>query len=112
VLAGVRWNRRLIRAARVQDATEGLALELLAIAVSGGASLDRARSGVDRALADVPARLEALGMLAGLPPEALARQAVSAFDAVLHVERTATGRRLAALGGLQLDRRGRLAVLA
>jgi pilus assembly protein CpaF len=73
----------------------------------GGAGTLHANS-----LADVPARLEALGMLAGLPPEALARQAVSAFDAVLHVERAATGRRLAALGGLQLDRRGRLAVLA
>jgi len=53
-----------------------------------------------------------LQMLAGLQPEALARQAVSAFDAVLHVERTSSGRRLAALGGLQLDRRGRLAVAA
>ncbi|MES1170208.1 MAG: type II/type IV pathway secretion protein, partial [Leifsonia sp.] len=63
-------------------------------------------------LADVPARLEALGLLAGLSPEALARQAVSAFDAVLHVERTRAGRRLAALGRLQLDRRGRLAVPA
>jgi pilus assembly protein CpaF len=71
----------------------------------GGAGTLHANS-----LADVPARLEALGMLAGLPPEALARQAVSAFDAVLHVERTAEGRRLAALGTLQLDRRGRLVV--
>ncbi|MES1170207.1 MAG: type II secretion system F family protein, partial [Leifsonia sp.] len=50
VLAGVRWNRRLVRAARVQDATEGLALELLAIAVSGGASLDRASALVERVL--------------------------------------------------------------
>jgi pilus assembly protein CpaF len=59
----------------------------------------------------VPARLEALGALAGLPPDALARQAVSAFDAVLHVERTPSGRRLAALGSLRLDRNGRLAVV-
>lgn len=54
------------------------------------------------ALADVPARLEALGALAGLSPEALARQAVSAFDAVLHVERVGDRRRVAALGALAL----------
>jgi len=49
---GARWNRRLIRAALTRDATPGLALELLAIAVSGGASLDRSRELVDRALTD------------------------------------------------------------
>jgi pilus assembly protein CpaF len=54
------------------------------------------------ALGDVPARLEALGALAGLSPAALARQAVSAFGAILHVERTASGRRIAALGGLRV----------
>ena len=59
VAGGVRWNRRLIRAARTVDATPGLALELLAIAVSGGASLERSRDMVDRALAD--AGLTALG---------------------------------------------------
>jgi pilus assembly protein CpaF len=42
---------------------------------------------------DVPARLQAMGALAGLGPEATALQAASAVDAVLHVERTATGRR-------------------
>jgi len=71
----------------------------------GGAGTLHANS-----LSDVPARLEALGALAGLSTGALARQAVSAFDAVLHVERTAGGRRLAALGRLHLDRRGRLAI--
>jgi pilus assembly protein CpaF len=40
----------------------------------------------------------------------MARQAVSAFDAVLHVERTPSGCRLAALGRLALARRGRLVV--
>ena len=73
----------------------------------GGAGTLHANS-----LADVPARLEALGALAGLSPHALARQAVSAFEAVLHVERTDAGRRLVALGRLELDRRGRLAVAA
>jgi pilus assembly protein CpaF len=72
---------------------------------AGGAGTLHANS-----LADVPARLEALAALAGLSVDALARQAVSAFDAVLHVERTGAGRRLAAVGRLDLDRHGRLAV--
>lgn len=42
-------------------------------------------------LADVPARLEALGALAGLDRIALARQAVSAFSIVLHLGRGADG---------------------
>lgn len=54
----------------------------------GGAGTLHANS-----LADVPARLEALGVLAGWGAEALARQAVSAFDAVLHLERDEQGRR-------------------
>jgi len=70
----------------------------------GGAGTLHANS-----LSDVPARLEALGALVGWGADALARQAVSAFDAVLHLERDANGRRrLAALGGLQLSPRGRL----
>ncbi|WP_306232533.1 TadA family conjugal transfer-associated ATPase [Agrococcus beijingensis] len=65
----------------------------------GGAGTLHANS-----LDDVPARLEALGALAGLSPPALARQAVSALDAVLHVERDAEGRRrIAAIGALALD---------
>jgi pilus assembly protein CpaF len=73
----------------------------------GGAGTLHANS-----LADVPARLEALGALAGLDRDALARQAVSAVHAVAHVERTGTGRRLAALGRLVLDGAGRLGVEA
>lgn len=50
-------------------------------------------------LSDVPARLEALGMLGGLSPPALARQVSSAFHLVVHLERTKTGQhRVAALG--------------
>jgi pilus assembly protein CpaF len=71
----------------------------------GGAGTLHANS-----LADVPARLEALGALAGLGAEAIARQAVSALGAVLHVERMPAGRRLAALGRLVLDERDRLTV--
>jgi pilus assembly protein CpaF len=73
----------------------------------GGAGTLHANS-----LADVPARLEALGALAGMTVDAVARQSVSAFDVVLHIERDPQGARRAALGGLGLDRRGRLAVRA
>lgn len=59
----------------------------------GGAGTLHANS-----LADVPARLEALGATAGLAPDAVARQTVSAFDLVLHLERVDGRRRLAQLG--------------
>lgn len=73
----------------------------------GGAGTLHANS-----LADAPARLEALGALAGWTPSTLARQAVSALDAVLHLERDRQGtRRLAELGGLRLTGRGRLQVV-
>ncbi|GAB3601385.1 TadA family conjugal transfer-associated ATPase [Microbacterium tumbae] len=42
-------------------------------------------------LVDVPARMEALGALAGMDPPALARQVVSAFTIVLHLGRGADG---------------------
>ncbi|MES2170796.1 MAG: TadA family conjugal transfer-associated ATPase [Actinomycetota bacterium] len=71
----------------------------------GGAGTLHANS-----LADVPARLEALGALAALGPTAIARQAASAIGAVLHVVRSPGGRRLAAVGRLALDDRGRLAI--
>ena len=60
-------------------------------------------------LSDVPARLEALGALAGMDATALARQAVSAFTTVLHLERAPDGTRRIAqagrfvLGGDRLD---------
>lgn len=73
----------------------------------GGAGTLHANS-----LDDVPARLEALGALAGLAPTAVARQAVSAIGAVLHLERRDGMRRLAQLGVLELDSRDRLAVRA
>lgn len=44
------------------------------------------------AASDVPARLEALGSLAGLSRDALAAQAASAVDAVLHLRRVGPGR--------------------
>lgn len=55
-------------------------------------------------LAEVPARLEALGALAGMDTAALARQCVSAFDAVVHLARDREGvRRLDEVGRLRLD---------
>jgi len=52
--------------------------------------------------ADVPARLEALGVAAGLPRDAVHSQLASALDVVVHLGRDATGRRrlceLAVLG--------------
>jgi tight adherence protein B len=38
-----RWNRRLVRSAQPRDLTPGLEFDLVAIAVSGGGALDRAR---------------------------------------------------------------------
>ena len=62
-------------------------------------------------LADVPARLEALGALADLGPTAIARQAVSAIGSVLHLERRGGVRRLVRIGTFELDERGRLLVV-
>lgn len=61
---------------------------------------------------DVPARLEALGLLAGLPTGALARQAVSALHTIVHVERRGTQHRIAQLGRLLLTAGGNLEVEA
>jgi len=71
----------------------------------GGAGTLHANS-----LADVPARLEALGAIAGLSDSAIARQAVSAIGVVLHLARVDGVRTLAQAGRLVLDDRGRLAV--
>jgi len=71
----------------------------------GGAGTLHANS-----LRDVPARIEALGALAGMSPTAVARQAVSAIGAVLHLERVDGVRRLAQAGRFTLDDRDRLAI--
>lgn len=70
----------------------------------GGAGTLHANS-----LADVPARLEALGALAGLDDRALARQVASAIGHVLHVGRDPDGaRRLVAAGRPIIGAEGRL----
>ncbi|WP_077489016.1 TadA family conjugal transfer-associated ATPase [Sinomonas mesophila] len=57
----------------------------------------------------VVARLTALGALAGLTPEATALQAASALEAVVHLERTPAGRRVASIAVVG-EGRGRLAI--
>lgn len=63
----------------------------------GGAGTLHANS-----LDDVPVRLEALGATAGMTPDAVARQAASAFDLVVHLERVDGRRRVAQVGRLGL----------
>ncbi|WP_295785935.1 TadA family conjugal transfer-associated ATPase [uncultured Microbacterium sp.] len=59
----------------------------------GGAGTLHARS-----LIDVAPRLEALGALAGMDPATTAQQCAAAIDAIVHVERSADGRRIAGWG--------------
>lgn len=51
-------------------------------------------------VAQVPQRLIALGLLAGVAPRALAMLAEGAFDAVLHLERVDGRRHIAQIGTL------------
>ena len=44
MVAGARWNRRLVRSARARDPTPGHALDLTAIGMAGGGSVARART--------------------------------------------------------------------
>jgi len=71
----------------------------------GGAGTLHANS-----LADVPARLEALGALAGLGDTALARQVASAIGCVIHLHRGYDGVRRVAGAGRPVVRDGRLAI--
>ncbi|QNO37110.1 type II secretion system F family protein [Protaetiibacter sp. SSC-01] len=79
--AGIRWNRRLVAAARVTDPLAGLGHELLALAMSGGAAPDAAqrrveraaaRCGLDAPVADARATLD-FAARAGVPAAALLR---------------------------------------
>ena len=53
--------------------------------------------------AEVPARLEALGVAAGLDRAAVHSQAAAGIDAVVHLRRTAHGRRVEEIGVLRRD---------
>lgn len=81
------WNRRLVRSARPASATPGLACELMAIAMAGGTSLDRARAIAAGALQrfrvdpeDVEPVLE-LSRAAGVPAAELLRSEAREFRA-------------------------------
>ena len=50
MLAAGSWNRALVRRAGPTDLTPGLRLELMAIAMSGGGSIDRSRALVGAAV--------------------------------------------------------------
>lgn len=54
--------------------------------------------------ADVPARLAALGSLAGMSPESVVAHASAAFEAIIHVLRGSAGRRVAQIGILDGSR--------
>jgi pilus assembly protein CpaF len=62
------------------------------------------------ASAEVPARLEALGSLAGMSPRALAGQVAAAIDVVVHVERHTGLRRVAEVAVVSGDARAGLSV--
>ncbi len=88
------------RGAEVQDL-----LSALNTGHDGGAGTLHANS-----LADVPARLEALGALAGMSDRSISRQAVSAIGLVIHIARSAGVRRIAGFGRFVVDDRSRLAL--
>ena len=58
------------------------------------------------AAADVPARFEALGALAGMSPEAVRTQLRPAISVVIHVERVDGMRRVASVGMMGGDHHG------
>lgn len=62
--------------------------------------------------ADVPARLEALGLLGGLPRAALHAQVLAALQVILHVRRTTAGRVLDSVSVLLPAGPDRLATVA
>jgi pilus assembly protein CpaF len=90
------------RGAEVQDL-----LSALNTGHDGGAGTLHANS-----LADVPARLEALGALAGMSDRSVARQTASAIGLVVHVERVGGGRRVSGFGRFGADARSRLTLQA
>lgn len=81
LLAARRWSAALVRRAKQGDVSAGLEAEILAIALSGGVSLDRATSivaaaGFARTDADT-AQVLALSRTAGVPAVELLRAAAS-----------------------------------
>jgi len=84
IVAASRWNRRLVASAQPEEENPGLLCELSAIAVTGGASMSRARASVELALGEcgiavtdhdelVAERIIALSTRAGVPAAELLR---------------------------------------
>ena len=71
----------------------------------GGATTIHAHS-----LAELPARLEALGVLADLTPDQVGRQIASAFDLVIHLDHDSHAERAVTLGRCHVGKDGRIAV--
>lgn len=103
VLLGRRWTSRLVQRAQRGDAAPGLALELTAIAVGGGAALPSARRLVQRSAdeAGLPLDLTAVDEVlafaqrAGVPVGALLR---SEAESARRAARSAAQGRASALG--------------
>lgn len=81
ILAARGWNRRLVRRADPDGAVPGLGADLMAIALSGGVSIDRAERIVTAAGADPPddetRSILTLSHSAGVPAAELLRAAAS-----------------------------------
>lgn len=77
IFASHRWSRALVRRAEAGGGIPGLEAELLAIALSGGVSIDRALSVVEGATGDAPGSeaesVLALSRTAGVPAVELLR---------------------------------------
>ncbi|WP_158251166.1 type II secretion system F family protein [Cryobacterium sp. Y11] len=80
MLAAARWNRALVRRAAPTDLTPGLRLELMAIAMSGGGSIDRSR-------AIVSAATERYGIGSGIDDESTLARASGSAPAADPIER-------------------------
>jgi tight adherence protein B len=108
LFVGRRWNARLVRGARAVDAAPGLGFELTAIAMTGGASVSRARAlvrsaeeqyGIGGASADTAIeRVLDLSARAGVPAVELLRSEA----AQQRREARAVGQRKAATLGVTL----------
>lgn len=102
MVAGRAWNRRLVRSATPTDPAPGLLFDLVAIALAGGAPLDRARDAATSAAAvrqiagDEAAidRVLELSRRAGVPAGELLR---SEADELRRAARADAGQRAASL---------------
>ncbi|MFJ8895699.1 TadA family conjugal transfer-associated ATPase [Leifsonia sp. NPDC102414] len=101
----MRPDRLVLGECRGEEITD--LLSALNTGHDGGAGTLHANS-----IGDVPARIEALGALAGLNERAVARQAVSAIGMLVHVERVGGARSVAGFGRLELAEDGRLNVVS